>query len=84
MFEKNFKEKVKYLTQNKDRKMNHTAIFPSLLHAANITILNDNLDRSILKPYLDYPRKVMGINFETAKIVGACDEIQDTNENPIQ
>lgn len=76
-FKNKFNEKVIKLKNNQHRKMNQTAIFPTLLDAANISIPNDNLEKSILKPFDDYERWVMGrLNFDQAKFVGECKEIK--------
>lgn len=76
-FAEQYVNKIRFLKQNKNRKLNHTAIFPTLLDAANISIPNDNLEKSILKPFDDYERWVMGrLNFDQAKFVGECKEIK--------
>jgi len=76
-FAEKYENKIRFIKQNKDRKMNHTAIFPTLLDAANIMIPNENLEKSILKPFKDYERWVMGrYNFDHAEFVGECREIK--------
>ena len=76
-FENKFPTKVKILKQNKDRKINQTSIFPSLIDAADISIPNDSLSRSVLKNFKNYPRLVMGgVNYDQAKFVGECREIK--------
>ena len=76
-FENQSPEKVKYLKDNKDRKINQTSIFPSLIDAADISIPNDPLSRSVLKNFENYPRLVMGgVNYEQAKFIGECKEIK--------
>lgn len=76
-FENQSPEKVKYLKDNKDRKINQTSIFPSLIDAADISIPNDSLSRSILKNFKNYPRLVMGgRDYDQAKFIGECKEIK--------
>lgn len=65
------------LQQNKNRKINHTAIFPTLLDAANITLPDDSLKRSVLKPFIDYPRIVLSsYDYDQTASVGVCQEIK--------
>lgn len=76
-FENKFPTKVKILKQNKDRKINQTSIFPSLIDAADISIPNDSLSKSVLKDFKNYPRLVMGgRNYDQAKFIGECKEIK--------
>ena len=76
-FKENYGEKVENLFQNHDRKLNQTAIFPTLIDASNIEIPADKLDRSILKKYKAYPRIVMGKeDYDQASFDGVCNEIQ--------
>ena len=70
-------DKIEKLKLNSQRKVNQTAIFPTLLDAANISIKHDLLQRSLLKKFNDYPRFVLGgINYDNAKIDGLCREIK--------
>ncbi|ENX24933.1 MULTISPECIES: phosphoethanolamine transferase [Acinetobacter] len=76
-FFKNYVDKVKILNENKDRKLNQTAIFPTLVDAANIAIPEYGKDRSILQRFQNYPRVVLGgKNYDTAKYEGMCKEIK--------
>lgn len=76
-FLKNYVDKVKILNENKDRKLNQTAIFPTLVDAANIAIPEYGKDRSILQRFQNYPRVVLGgKNYDTAKYEGMCKEIK--------
>lgn len=70
-------DKIEKLKLNSQRKVNQTAIFPTLLDAANISIKDDLLQRSLLRKFNDYPRFVLGgINYDNAKIDGLCREIK--------
>ncbi len=72
-----FFDKIEKIKLNRERKVNQTAIFPTLLDAANISIKDDLLQRSLLKKFNDYPRFVLGgINYDNAKIDGLCREIK--------
>lgn len=69
--------KTNDLQQNKHRKINHTAIFPTLLDAANIQLPDDALQRSVLKPFQDYPRMVFATyNYDQTPAMGVCQEIK--------
>lgn len=69
--------KINWLEQNKQRKINQTSIFPTLIDAANLKIPNDSLDKSILKDFKNYPRFVEGgIDFDKTQPQGVCKEIQ--------
>lgn len=76
-FESKFSEKVDYLKMNQHRKMNQTLIFPTLVDAANISIKNELLERSVLRSFVDYPRLIMGgRNYDKSKFIGDCREIK--------
>lgn len=76
-FKNIFPLKVEFLKQNSQRKINQTALFPTLLDAANIAIPNEPLARSVLKNFKDYPRRVMGeTDYDQAKMIGECREIK--------
>ncbi len=76
-FKNKFNEKVIKLKNNQHRKMNQTAIFPTLIDAANISIPNETLDRSILTSFEEYPRLVMGgVDYDQANFIGECKEIK--------
>lgn len=77
IFAEKYENKIQLLKQNKDRKLNHTAIFPTLLDAANISIPNYNLEKSILKPFKDYERWILGRgDFDQEKFIGECREVK--------
>ncbi len=70
-------DKVNILKENKDRKLNQTAIFPTLIDAANIRIPKYQKDRSILQRFQNYPRLVLGSkNYDLARYESICKEIK--------
>lgn len=76
-FNTQYADKIKQLEQNKDRKINHQSVFPTLLDAANIQLPQDNLKKSLFKKFNDYPRVVMAThNYDKAEFVGVCKEIK--------
>lgn len=76
-FQNKYSSKVNILKQNKQRKMNQTAIFPTLIDAANIGIPKDPLQRSALKEFKGYPRLVMGgKDYDQINFIGECREIK--------
>lgn len=76
-FKENYGEKIENLIKNQDKKLNQTAIFPTLIDASNIEIPSDKLDKSILKKYQAYPRLVMGgRDYDQASFNEICREIQ--------
>lgn len=76
-FKKKFPLKIINLKNNKNRKINQTAIFPSLIDAADILIPNERLSRSVLKDFKKYPRLVMGgVDYDHADFIGNCREIK--------
>jgi len=77
IFAANQSHKVENLIKNKGRKINQTAIFPTLIDAANINIPDYALKRSILSNFKDYPRLVLGgKNFDLTLYKGICKEIK--------
>lgn len=67
------KMRVEYLNENRYRKINQTSIFPTLVDAANIQIENDDLNKSLLKNFKEYPRMVLGgKDFDNSDFDGAC------------
>lgn len=77
LYQKNNPEKIIWLEKNKNRKINQTSIFPTLVDAASLNILNDPLNRSLLKNFKNYPRLVNGgLNFDEVPPQGICKEIQ--------
>ena len=76
-FLKSSTDKVNILKENKGRKLNQTAIFPTLIDAANIKIPKYQKDRSILKRFQNYPRLVLGSkNYDLARYESICKEIK--------
>ena len=70
-------DKIEKLKLNSQRKMNQTAIFPTLIDAANIGIPKDPLQRSALKEFKGYPRLVMGgKDYDQINFIGECREIK--------
>ncbi len=77
IFAANHSRKVETLIKNKGRRVNQTAIFPTLIDAANINIPNYMFNRSILSNFKDYPRLVLGgKDFDLAQYDGICKEIK--------
>lgn len=77
LYEHKNPEKIKWLLKNKNRKINHTSIFPTLIDAANFMIPNDQLDRSVLKNFQNYNRIVSnGVDFDKVTPKGICKEIK--------
>ena len=77
LFASQHPSQIAYLIQNKDRKINQTAIFPTLIQAAKIHIPEYTEEKSILSPFKDYPRLVLGgKNFDSAQYDKICKEIK--------
>lgn len=77
LYKKNNFNKISWLNKNRNKRINHSIIFPTLVDAANLDIPNDTLDRSLLKKIINYPRLVDGgINFDKTQPKGICREIQ--------
>ena len=77
LFASQYPSEIAYLIQNKDRKINQTAIFPTLIQAAKIHIPEYTEEKSILSPFKDYPRLVLGgKNFDSAQYDKICKEIK--------
>lgn len=77
IFAANHSRKVETLIKNKGRRVNQTAIFPTLIDAANINIPNNMFNRSILSNFKDYSRLVLGgKDFDLAQYDGICKEIK--------
>ncbi|MDM1246087.1 sulfatase-like hydrolase/transferase [Acinetobacter sp. R933-2] len=77
LFASQYPSQIAYLIQNKDRKINQTAIFPTLIQAAKIHIPEYTEEKSILSPFKDYPRLVLGgKNFDSAQYDKICKEIK--------
>lgn len=53
-------DKIQYLQSNQHKKINQTSIFPTLIDAADITIPDYPLERSLLGKLSPYPRLVLG------------------------
>lgn len=77
LYQKKNSEKIFWLDKNKNRKINQTSVFPTLVDAANLKIPNDRLKRSLLKKFADYPRFVnQVIDFDKKRPKGVCKKIQ--------
>lgn len=77
LFASQYPSQIAYLIQNKDRKINQTTIFPTLIQAAKIHIPEYTEEKSILSPFKDYPRLVLGgKNFDSAQYDKICKEIK--------
>jgi glucan phosphoethanolaminetransferase (alkaline phosphatase superfamily) len=69
--------KIIFLNKNKNRNINQTSIFPTLVDAANLEIPNDKLNRSLLKKLDSYPRLVNGgVDFDKTQPKGICKEVK--------
>lgn len=69
--------KVQQLQANATKPINHTSIFPTLIDAADITIPDYSLSRSLLGSLNPYPRLVLGgIDYDNNEQQGSCREIQ--------
>ena len=70
-------DKVQQLKANANKPVNHTSIFPTLIDAADITIPNYPLDRSVLGDLTPYPRLVLGgKDYARSEQQGICREIK--------
>lgn len=73
MFKQNNFEKIKNADINYNKKINQTAIFPTLVDAANIEIPKYRLNKSLLRNFEQYPRFIMGKeNYDLYKKDGKC------------
>ena len=73
MFKQNNLEKIKNADINYNKKINQTAIFPTLVDAANIEIPKYRLNKSLLRNFEQYPRFIMGKeNYDLYKKDGKC------------
>lgn len=76
-FAANHADKVQQLQANATKPVNHTSIFPTLIDAADITIPNYPLERSLLGQLDTYPRLVLGgTDYDNNERQGSCREIQ--------
>ena len=70
-------DKIQQLQANATKSINHTSIFPTLIDAADITIPNYPLDRSVLGDLTPYPRLVLGgKDYDRSEQQGSCREIK--------
>ena len=73
MFKQNNVEKTKNIDINHNKKINQTAIFPTLVDVANIEIPKYSLNKSLLRNFEQYPRFIMGKeNYDLYKKDGKC------------
>lgn len=76
-FAANHTDKVQNLKANANKPVNHTSIFPTLIDAADITIPNYALDRSLLGSLSAYTRLVLGgKDYDNNTQQGICREIK--------
>lgn len=69
-------DKVQQLQANATKPVNHTSIFPTLIDAADITIPDYSLNRSLLGRLGTYPRLVLGgTDYDNNVQQGICREI---------
>lgn len=68
--------KVQNLKSNHNKKINQTAIFPTLIDAASIDIPNYEHTRSLLTTWSPYPRLVLGGKDYDRSPQGSCREIK--------
>lgn len=72
--ENNFQE-IDHLNKVKNKKINHTSVFPTLIDAAKISIPDYDSERSLLKNLKNYPRIVLStIDYDKSIIKGVCRE----------
>lgn len=70
-------DKVQNLKFNHNKKINQTAIFPTLIDAASINIPNYDHTRSLLTTWDPYPRLVLGDkDYDRTPPQGSCREIK--------
>ncbi|MDA5133809.1 phosphoethanolamine transferase [Psychrobacter sp. ANT_H3] len=76
-FAANHADKVQQLQANATKPINHTSIFPTLIDAADITIPNYSLNRSVLGNLMPYPRLVLGgRDYDRSEQQGSCREVK--------
>ena len=76
-FADNNPSRIKNLIVNKDKKINQTSIFPTLIDAASINIPNYQRKRSLLTDLSPYPRLILGgKDYDNSTQQGNCREIQ--------
>ncbi|NNP77198.1 hypothetical protein A7P54_12325 [Acinetobacter sp. Ac_3412] len=77
LFALNNINKINILRGNANRKINQTAIFPTLIDAASIKIPKEKLEKSLLREFYNYPRIVMGgKNYDQSQLEGLCREVK--------
>ncbi len=77
LFAANHADKIQQLQANATKPINHTSIFPTLIDAADITIPNYPLERSLLGQLNTYPRLVLGgTDYDNNEQQGSCREIK--------
>lgn len=77
LFAANHADKIQQLQVNANKPINHTSIFPTLIDAADITIPNYPLNRSVLGNLTPYPRLVLGgRDYDRSEQQGSCREIK--------
>lgn len=77
LFAASHADKVQQLQANATKPVNHTSIFPTLIDAADITIPDYSLNRSLLGRLDTYPRLVLGgIDYDNNTQQGSCREMK--------
>ena len=76
-FKKENEQKISALFQNREKPIDQTSAFPTLIDLANIEIDNYETDRSLANPLLPkYTRYIYDyLDFDKSKRVGACNEL---------
>ncbi|MBC9228954.1 sulfatase-like hydrolase/transferase [bacterium SPL81] len=77
VFKENNLNKAKELEMNRLLRINQTSIFPTLIDAADIDIVNYSVERSVLKKISIYPRYIVGgLDYDKANYEKKCKEIK--------
>ena len=76
-YQKQHADKIAALVENKQKPIDQTSVFPTLIDLANIQIKNYNTDKSLANPLLQkYSRHIYDyLDFDTSKRVGECNEL---------
>jgi glucan phosphoethanolaminetransferase (alkaline phosphatase superfamily) len=76
-YKKENEQKISALFQNREKPIDQTSAFPTLIDLANIEIDNYETDRSLANPLLPkYTRYIYDyLDFDKSKRVGACNEL---------
>ena len=76
-YQKQHENKIAALLKNKQKPIDQTSVFPTLIDLANIHIKNYNTDKSLANPFLQkYSRHIYDyLDYDTSKRVGECNEL---------